>query len=83
MSIVSAFEDVAPLWPQGLAFRWQRPRDARLVPRWLWLFITGPWCPCLFRVNFSHLAKRLLKVFQEECVQKYQASLVAHGKRMR
>lgn len=37
----------------------------------------------LFRVNFSHLAKRLLQVFQEECVQKYQASLVTHGKRMR
>lgn len=38
---------------------------------------------CLFRVNFSHLAKRLLQVFQEECVQRYQASLVTHGKRMR
>ncbi|XP_057364028.1 inhibitor of nuclear factor kappa-B kinase subunit epsilon isoform X3 [Manis pentadactyla] len=37
----------------------------------------------LDKVNFSHLAKRLLKVFQEECVQKYQASLVTHGKRMR
>lgn len=35
------------------------------------------------RVNFSHLAKRLLQVFQEECVQKYQASLVTHGNRMR
>ncbi|XP_022449305.2 inhibitor of nuclear factor kappa-B kinase subunit epsilon isoform X3 [Delphinapterus leucas] len=35
------------------------------------------------RVNFSHLAKRLLQVFQEERVQKYQASLVTHGKRMR
>ncbi|XP_049714086.1 inhibitor of nuclear factor kappa-B kinase subunit epsilon isoform X2 [Elephas maximus indicus] len=35
------------------------------------------------RVNFSHLAKRLLQVFQEECVQKYQAALVTHGKRMR
>ncbi|XP_065794353.1 inhibitor of nuclear factor kappa-B kinase subunit epsilon isoform X3 [Muntiacus reevesi] len=35
------------------------------------------------RMNFSHLAKRLLQVFQEECVQKYQASLVTHGKRMR
>ncbi|KAK2505423.1 hypothetical protein MC885_005603 [Smutsia gigantea] len=37
----------------------------------------------LDKVNFSHSAKRLLKVFQEECVQKYQISLVAHGKRMR
>ncbi|KAL4828237.1 hypothetical protein H8958_010023 [Nasalis larvatus] len=37
----------------------------------------------LDKMNFSHLAKRLLQVFQEECVQKYQASLVAHGKRMR
>ncbi|XP_033051384.1 inhibitor of nuclear factor kappa-B kinase subunit epsilon isoform X2 [Trachypithecus francoisi] len=37
----------------------------------------------LDKMNFSHLAKRLLQVFQEECVQKYQASLVVHGKRMR
>ncbi|XP_068397713.1 inhibitor of nuclear factor kappa-B kinase subunit epsilon isoform X2 [Eschrichtius robustus] len=37
----------------------------------------------LDKVNFSHLAKRLLQVFQEERVQKYQASLVTHGKRMR
>ncbi|XP_049559409.1 inhibitor of nuclear factor kappa-B kinase subunit epsilon isoform X6 [Orcinus orca] len=36
----------------------------------------------LDKVNFSHLAKRLLQVFQEERVQKYQASLVTHGKRM-
>ncbi|KAB1258942.1 Inhibitor of nuclear factor kappa-B kinase subunit epsilon [Camelus dromedarius] len=37
----------------------------------------------LDKVNFSHLAKRLLQVFQEEHVQKYQASLATHGKRMR
>ncbi|XP_036090333.1 inhibitor of nuclear factor kappa-B kinase subunit epsilon isoform X2 [Rousettus aegyptiacus] len=37
----------------------------------------------LDKVNFSHLAKRLLQVFQEECVQKYQTSLVTHGNRMR
>lgn len=37
----------------------------------------------LDKVNFSHLAKKLLQVFQEECVQKYQASLVTHGKWMR
>ncbi|XP_006887991.1 PREDICTED: inhibitor of nuclear factor kappa-B kinase subunit epsilon [Elephantulus edwardii] len=37
----------------------------------------------LDKVNFSHLAKRLLQVFQEERVQKYQAALVTHGKRMR
>ncbi|XP_021097917.1 inhibitor of nuclear factor kappa-B kinase subunit epsilon isoform X3 [Heterocephalus glaber] len=37
----------------------------------------------LDKVNFSHLAKRLLQVFQEECVQKYQASLVAHCRWMR
>ncbi|XP_066889205.1 inhibitor of nuclear factor kappa-B kinase subunit epsilon isoform X2 [Kogia breviceps] len=37
----------------------------------------------LDKVNFSHLAKRLLQVFQEGRVQKYQASLVTHGKRMR
>ncbi|XP_040841490.1 inhibitor of nuclear factor kappa-B kinase subunit epsilon isoform X3 [Ochotona curzoniae] len=37
----------------------------------------------LDKVNFSHLAKRLLQVFQEDCVHKYQAALAAHGKRMR
>uniref|UniRef100_A0A8C3W8V5 Inhibitor of nuclear factor kappa-B kinase subunit epsilon n=1 Tax=Catagonus wagneri TaxID=51154 RepID=A0A8C3W8V5_9CETA len=37
----------------------------------------------LDKMNFSHLAKRLLQVFQEERVQKYQTSLVTHGKRMR
>ncbi|XP_023370368.1 inhibitor of nuclear factor kappa-B kinase subunit epsilon isoform X2 [Otolemur garnettii] len=37
----------------------------------------------LDKMNFSHLAKRLLQVFQEECVQKYQVSLVTHGKWMR
>uniref|UniRef100_A0A8C6RII3 Inhibitor of nuclear factor kappa-B kinase subunit epsilon n=1 Tax=Nannospalax galili TaxID=1026970 RepID=A0A8C6RII3_NANGA len=37
----------------------------------------------LDKVNFSHLAKRLLQVFQEQCVQKYQASLVTHRKRIR
>ncbi|XP_048213297.1 inhibitor of nuclear factor kappa-B kinase subunit epsilon isoform X2 [Perognathus longimembris pacificus] len=37
----------------------------------------------LDKVNFSHLAKRLLQVFQEDCVQKYQASLASHGKWMR
>ncbi|XP_036128865.1 inhibitor of nuclear factor kappa-B kinase subunit epsilon [Molossus molossus] len=37
----------------------------------------------LDKVNFSHLAKRLLQVFQEECVRKYQTSLVTHGSRMR
>lgn len=37
----------------------------------------------LDKVNFSHLAKRLLQVFQEDCVHKYQASLVTHVKWMR
>uniref|UniRef100_A0A452TAW6 Inhibitor of nuclear factor kappa B kinase subunit epsilon n=1 Tax=Ursus maritimus TaxID=29073 RepID=A0A452TAW6_URSMA len=37
----------------------------------------------LDKVNFSRLAKRLLKVFQEKCVQKYQTSLVTHGMWMR
>lgn len=36
----------------------------------------------LDKMNFSHLAKRLLQVFQEECAQKYQAALATHGKRM-
>ncbi|XP_077628136.1 inhibitor of nuclear factor kappa-B kinase subunit epsilon isoform X4 [Crocuta crocuta] len=37
----------------------------------------------LDKVNFGHLAKRLLQVFQEKCVQRYQTSLVTHGKWMR
>ncbi|KAM9000608.1 inhibitor of nuclear factor kappa-B kinase subunit epsilon isoform X2 [Sarcophilus harrisii] len=37
----------------------------------------------LDKVNFGHLAKRLLLVFQEDCVQKYQAALLIHSKRMR
>ncbi|XP_060034743.1 inhibitor of nuclear factor kappa-B kinase subunit epsilon isoform X2 [Erinaceus europaeus] len=37
----------------------------------------------LDKVNFSHLAKRLLQVFQEECAQKYQASLVTYSKQLR
>ncbi|XP_053463009.1 inhibitor of nuclear factor kappa-B kinase subunit epsilon isoform X9 [Nycticebus coucang] len=37
----------------------------------------------LDKMNFSHLAKRLLQVFQEECVQKYQMTLVTHDKWMR
>ncbi|KAL6092514.1 hypothetical protein STEG23_034204 [Scotinomys teguina] len=37
----------------------------------------------LDKVNFSHVAKRLLQMFQEDCVQKYQVSLVTHGKRIR
>lgn len=37
----------------------------------------------LDKMNFSHLAKRLLQVFQERCVQTYQTSLVTHGNRMR
>ncbi|XP_012582465.1 PREDICTED: inhibitor of nuclear factor kappa-B kinase subunit epsilon [Condylura cristata] len=36
----------------------------------------------LDKVNFSHLAKRLLQVFQEECVQRYQTALATHGKQM-
>ncbi|XP_055975020.1 inhibitor of nuclear factor kappa-B kinase subunit epsilon isoform X1 [Sorex fumeus] len=37
----------------------------------------------LDKVNFSHLAKRLLQAFQEECAQKYHASLVTYGKWLR
>ncbi|XP_020858751.1 inhibitor of nuclear factor kappa-B kinase subunit epsilon isoform X1 [Phascolarctos cinereus] len=37
----------------------------------------------LDKVNFGHLAKRLLLVFQEDCVQKYQTAVLTHGKRMR
>lgn len=37
----------------------------------------------LDKVNFSHLAKKLLQAFQDECAQKYQASLVTSGKWLR
>lgn len=48
------------------------------------LLLSVSQCPCLFRVNFSRLAKRLLlQLFQETCVQKYQTSLVTHGRWMR
>uniref|UniRef100_K7F6S3 Serine/threonine-protein kinase TBK1 n=1 Tax=Pelodiscus sinensis TaxID=13735 RepID=K7F6S3_PELSI len=37
----------------------------------------------LDKLNLGHLAKKVLSVFQEECVQKYQAVLAAHGNRTR
>ncbi|XP_062998842.1 inhibitor of nuclear factor kappa-B kinase subunit epsilon [Elgaria multicarinata webbii] len=37
----------------------------------------------LDKVNLGHLAKKVLSVFQENCVQQYQAALSGHGTRMR
>uniref|UniRef100_A0A8D2JIP3 Inhibitor of nuclear factor kappa B kinase subunit epsilon n=1 Tax=Varanus komodoensis TaxID=61221 RepID=A0A8D2JIP3_VARKO len=37
----------------------------------------------IFRVNLGHLAKKVLSVFHENCVQHYQAALSGHGTRMR
>ncbi|XP_028924172.1 inhibitor of nuclear factor kappa-B kinase subunit epsilon [Ornithorhynchus anatinus] len=37
----------------------------------------------LDKVNFVHLAKRLLRIFQDDCVHKYQEALTMHGQRMR
>ncbi|TFK00456.1 maestro heat-like repeat-containing protein family member 1 [Platysternon megacephalum] len=33
----------------------------------------------LDKMNLGHLAKKVLSIFQEDCVQKYQAMLVIHG----
>ncbi|XP_066456291.1 inhibitor of nuclear factor kappa-B kinase subunit epsilon isoform X1 [Eleutherodactylus coqui] len=37
----------------------------------------------LDKINLGNLAKRVLTVFQDDVVQKYQAALSAHGSRMR
>ncbi|XP_053101113.1 inhibitor of nuclear factor kappa-B kinase subunit epsilon [Hemicordylus capensis] len=37
----------------------------------------------LDKLNLGHLAKNVLSVFQDNCVQQYQAALLAHGIRMR
>uniref|UniRef100_A0A8D0L6E9 TANK-binding kinase 1 coiled-coil domain-containing protein n=1 Tax=Sphenodon punctatus TaxID=8508 RepID=A0A8D0L6E9_SPHPU len=37
----------------------------------------------LDKLNLGHLAKKVLSVFQDDCVQKYQAALSAHGNQMR
>lgn len=37
----------------------------------------------IFRVTLGHLAKKVLAIFQDNCEQKYQAALSAHGTRMR
>lgn len=82
MIILSSLRDV-PAAGGGLALVTGSGGRAKPARRWLWLLTPRPWGLCPSRVNFSHLAKRLLHVFQEECVQTYQVSLVTHGKRMR
>ncbi|XP_061488090.1 inhibitor of nuclear factor kappa-B kinase subunit epsilon isoform X2 [Rhineura floridana] len=37
----------------------------------------------LDKMNLGHLAKKVLSVFQDKCLQQYQACLLAHGTRMR
>lgn len=77
--------DIALLWSQGLGTYDKVATETEgwwACAQWFWRLICAL-VPCHSRMNFSHLAKRLLQVFQEECVQKYQASLVTHGKRMR
>lgn len=37
----------------------------------------------LDKVNLGHLAKKVLSIFQDNCINKYQAALSAHGTRMR
>lgn len=36
-----------------------------------------------FRVNLGHLARKVLLIFQDECVRQYQDVLALHGSRMR
>ncbi|NXG69746.1 IKKE kinase, partial [Baryphthengus martii] len=37
----------------------------------------------LDKVNLGHLAKKVLLIFQDDCVQRYQEALALHGSRMR
>ncbi|NWR54138.1 IKKE kinase, partial [Bucorvus abyssinicus] len=37
----------------------------------------------LDKVNLGHLARRVLLIFQDDCVQRYQEALALHGSRMR
>ncbi|NWU47906.1 IKKE kinase, partial [Dromas ardeola] len=37
----------------------------------------------LDKVNLGHLARKVLLIFQEDCVQRYQEALALHGSRMR
>ncbi|XP_063212782.1 inhibitor of nuclear factor kappa-B kinase subunit epsilon isoform X2 [Chroicocephalus ridibundus] len=37
----------------------------------------------LDKVNLGHLARKVLLIFQEDCVQRYQEALALHGTRMR
>uniref|UniRef100_A0A8C4TV85 Inhibitor of nuclear factor kappa B kinase subunit epsilon n=1 Tax=Falco tinnunculus TaxID=100819 RepID=A0A8C4TV85_FALTI len=38
---------------------------------------------CLRKVNLGHLARKVLLIFQDKCVQRYQEALALHGSRMR
>ncbi|NXR15794.1 IKKE kinase, partial [Semnornis frantzii] len=37
----------------------------------------------LDKLNLGHLARRVLSIFQDDCVQQYQEALALHGSRMR
>nr|WNV26945.1 inhibitor of nuclear factor kappa B kinase subunit epsilon [Columba livia] len=37
----------------------------------------------LDKVNLGHLARKVLSIFQDDCVQRYQEALTLHGSRMR
>ncbi|XP_071673855.1 inhibitor of nuclear factor kappa-B kinase subunit epsilon isoform X4 [Patagioenas fasciata] len=37
----------------------------------------------LDKVNLGHLARKVLLIFQDDCVQRYQEALTLHGRRMR
>lgn len=34
-------------------------------------------------MNLGHLARKVLSIFQDDCVQRYQEALTLHGSRMR
>lgn len=36
-----------------------------------------------FRVNLGHLAKKVLLIFQDDCVERYEEALALHGSSMR
>lgn len=37
----------------------------------------------LFRLNLGSLARKVLSIFQNDCVQQYQEALALHSSRMR
>ncbi|NXL43327.1 IKKE kinase, partial [Podilymbus podiceps] len=49
----------------------------------LWLGYNEEQIHKLDKVNLGHLARKVLSIFQDDCVQRYQEALALHGSRMR